>query len=159
MSTFQLSGLDPVRFQSFFAQSDEELKSQGVERRVATAQPGFPCRVSLQDAEVGDELLLLPYRHHDVGSPYQSLGPIFVRKGARKAIIPPGAIPEYLSRRLLSIRAYDERHMMVDAAVCQGIDVANHLDGFFGNLAVSYIHLHNAKQGCFLCLASRADGP
>lgn len=157
MSTFQLSGLEPDPFQSFFAQSDDELKTQGIERRIATARPGFPCRVSLYDADVGDELLLLPYRHHDVGSPYQSLGPIFVRRDARKAVIPTGAVPEYLSSRLLSVRAYDDRHMMVDAAVCQGIDVANQLDQFFCNVAVSYIHLHNARQGCFLCLASRVD--
>jgi len=47
--------------------------------------------------------------------------------------------------------------MMIDAAVCDGAEVAAVLDRLFAEGAVDYVHLHNAKRGCFSCVASRVD--
>lgn len=155
MAIFQLTGLPSEQFDSLFALSDEQLLALGAVRRVATEDFGFPCRVSLQDAAIGDELLLLPYQHQSAASPYRASGPIFVRRGARQRELPSGVVPPYVSQRLISLRAYDASHMMIDASVCDGAAVAEQLEQAFSNSAVAYVHLHNAKRGCFSCLASR----
>jgi hypothetical protein len=51
------------------------------------------------------EVLLLPFEHQPASSPYKSSGPIFVRKVAVQAYVEPGAIPEYVLMRLISVRA------------------------------------------------------
>jgi hypothetical protein len=155
MHPWRLSGLDPAPFESLFKLSDDALHRLGAVRRTADAVPGFPCRVSLEDAPIGAELLLLPYEHHEALSPYRASGPIFVRRGAARRTLAPGELPRYVTDRLISLRAYDADAMMVDATVCDGPEVTAALDGFFANGAVDYVHLHFAKRGCFSCLASR----
>jgi len=155
MHAFQLIGIDHRQFEHLFDFSDEQLKEFDAVRRIATANTGFPCRVSLEDAQSGEELLLLPYAHMPVDSPYRASGPIFVRRGARQRILPIGEVPPYVTRRVISLRSYDAAHMMVDAAVCEGALVATELQRLLGNDDVSYIHLHNAKQGCFSCRVDR----
>jgi hypothetical protein len=66
-----------------------------------------------------------------------------------------GAIPDCVHTRLMSVRAYDAAHMIIDAAVCDGKDVAREIERVFGNEDVAYVHLHNAKRGCFAALVSR----
>ncbi|WP_372526555.1 DUF1203 domain-containing protein [Piscinibacter sp.] len=155
MPSFQLSGLAYEHFEPLFRLTDAQLLDFGAIRRVATEQPGFPCRVSLQDAEIGEEVLLFPYQYQASASPYRASGPIFVRRGAQQAALPPGHVPLYVSRRLISLRAYDNANMMVDATVCEGTAVAEQLERSFSAPEVAYVHLHNAKQGCFSCTARR----
>jgi hypothetical protein len=115
-----------------------------------------PCRVSLVDAEVGEELLLLPWEHQPAHSPYRASGPIFVRRGARQAALAAGVLPGYVTRRLMSVRAYDAEDMMVDATVCDGAVAGETIMRLMEDDAVAYLHLHNAKRGCFSCLVERA---
>jgi hypothetical protein len=157
MHRWRLAGLDPALFEPLFALTDDALQRLGAVRRTADSAPGFPCRVSLEDAPVGAELLLLPYEHHPARSPYRSSGPIFVCRDAKRSDLAPGEVPPYVTRRLMSLRAYDASAMMIDAAVCEGAEVAVVLDGLFADGAVDYVHLHNAKRGCFSCVASRVD--
>jgi hypothetical protein len=155
MNSFRLTGLSPEPFSRFFALSDAELVAHNVRRVFATTKPGYPCRVSLLDAEIGDELLLLPFEHQPAGSPYRSSGPIFVRKNAVPAHLEAGAIPDYVRTRLMSVRAYDAAHLMTDATVCDGTDAAAAIQAMFAREEVAYVHLHNAKRGCFSCAAVR----
>ena len=155
MPSFQLIGLPAEPFEPLFELSDSQLAELGAKRVVASEHPGYPCRISLLDAEVGEELLLLTYTHHRVASPYQASGPIYVRRGATQRILQVGEIPDYVRRRLISARAYDSAHMMVAAEVCEGTDVGSHIERLLLDQRVEYIHLHNAKRGCFSCLASR----
>ncbi|WP_331716765.1 DUF1203 domain-containing protein [Stenotrophomonas sp. MMGLT7] len=60
---------------------------------VAAAAPGFPCRVSLEEARVGEELLLLHHMHQPAHAPYRAAGPIYVRRGAVAARLAPGWRP------------------------------------------------------------------
>ncbi len=113
MSSFEIVGLPAAAFVPLFSLSDADLSRMHARRVLATAKPGFPCRVSLSDAEIGEELLLLPYTHQPADSPYRASGPIFVRKAAREASIEPGVIPEYVARRLISVRAYDGQDCML----------------------------------------------
>ncbi len=155
MPSFQLAGLPFEKFSSLFALSDAALAERHMRRVVATSKPGYPCRVSLADAELGEELLLLPFEHQPTHSPYRSSGPIFVRKAAVRATIEPGVIPDYVRLRLMSVRAYDSAHMMTDATVCEGGDIASAIERMFSSDEVAYIHLHNAKRGCFSCTVNR----
>jgi Protein of unknown function (DUF1203) len=154
---FQLSGLRPEAFTALFSLSDEELQRHHARRVTATGKPGFPCRVSLIDADIGEELILLPYTHQPAPTPYHASGPIFVRKGARQCVVPCGTIPDYVATRLMSVRAYDSAHFMIDASVCEGAVVAAMIREMFANPTVAYIQLHNAKRGCFSCTVNRMD--
>ncbi|WP_440224431.1 DUF1203 domain-containing protein [Dokdonella sp. MW10] len=154
-ATFRLIALDHERFENLFALDDRQLRAIGAERRIADAPTGYPCRVSLEDAAVGDELLLLPFEHQPADSPYRASGPIFVRKGVIRRDLPPGDVPPYVTRRLISIRAYDTAHRIVSGRVCQGVDVARELEALCLDRAVAYAHLHNAAYGCFSCRVER----
>jgi Protein of unknown function (DUF1203) len=156
MNTFQLVGLPYAQFAPLFALPDAKLSSYNAQRVFATTKPGYPCRVSLVDADIGEELLLLPFEHQPAGSPYKSSGPIFVRKAAIQAQVEPGAIPDYVGTRLMSVRAYDCKHFMTDALICAGGDAAAAIQKMFSRAEVAYIHLHNANRGCFSCAAHRA---
>lgn len=122
----------------------------------ADTRPGYPCRVSLVEADVGERVLLLPFEHHGVDSPYRAAGPVFVREQAVTAELGINEIPEILKERLLSIRAYDRRGFMVHAEVFQGRGLENVLHRQFLNEAVEYLHIHNANPGCFNCSVHRA---
>ena len=155
MSSFQLVALSPERFSSLFLLDTTGLALKGITRVTADSKPGYPCRVSLQDAEPGEELLLMPYEHQPALSPYRASGPIYVRAGSRESRLHPGEIPPYVSLRMISVRAYDAHHLMTDAEISPGDGVAQEIQRQFGNPAVSYIHLHNAKRGCFSCRVER----
>jgi hypothetical protein len=156
MASFQLVGLPEKHFSPLFDLTDEALSGLRAKRVVATESTGWPCRVSLRDAAAGEELLLLPFDHQPADSPYRSSGPIFVRKHATQAVLRPGVVPTYVTCRLISLRAYDSAHLMVHADVHEGAAIAGAIEGAFADPAVAYIHLHNARRGCFSCLVRRA---
>jgi Protein of unknown function (DUF1203) len=156
MSSFRLLGLPSEPFSDLFALTDSELIMRNARRVFADTKPGYPCRISLADAEVGAELLLLPFEHQPANSPYRSSGPIFVRKGAVQANIEAGVVPDYVRSRLISIRAYDAGHSMTDAMTCAGNEAAAVIQKMLSKEEVAYLHLHNANRGCFSCTAVRA---
>lgn len=157
MSTdFVIQALPIALFSPLFPLSDEELARREVMWLDVDAEPGFPCRVSLTDAKAGERVLAFSFEHHDVDSPYKASGPIFVREHASTAEPAKNEIPTMLRHRLLSIRAYDSAHMMVDAQVNQGVELEHAIKNQFKNTAVEYIHIHNANQGCFVCSVYRA---
>ncbi|WP_276500383.1 DUF1203 domain-containing protein [Terrimonas pollutisoli] len=155
MADFIIQSLQKKEFENLFSLSDTELKRQGIRRMTADTKPGFPCRVSLQDADIGDELLLLPYAFHETASPYRASGPVFVRKDAETAQFESNQIPLMLQHRLLSVRSYDTAGMMKGSTVIEGKELAEHLSIKFDDPAISYIHIHNAKAGCYNCVARR----
>jgi len=156
VNDFRLVGLAPSFFEPLFDLPDEELARIGAERRVVDEHPGFPCRISLEDAPIGAEMLLLPFEHQPADSPYRASGPIFVRRGAQQRVLGAGELPSYVTSRLMSVRAYDAAHMMVDAAVCEGGAVGGEIERMLTDTQVAYLHLHNAKRGCFSCRVDRA---
>ena len=151
---FRISGLEPTQFSHLFSLSEEKLASHGVLRYVVTAKPGFPCRVSLQDAELGEKALLLNYTHLETATPYRASHAIFVRENTTPAELDIDEIPDSIRNRLMSVRAFDAQGMMLDADVVDGKLLEPVLQGLFDNGAVDYVHLHNAKPGCY---AARVD--
>ena len=120
--------------------------------RVRVDKPNaYPCRRCLQDGEPGETMLLLSYDPFVGASPYSGPGPIYVHDRDCAAFEDDG-IPDQLTRRLLSVRAYDERHMLVDADVTEGTDLPSTAQRLLNG--ASYLHVHNARPGCF---AARID--
>jgi hypothetical protein len=152
---FRFTGLSPDQFAPLFALCDSELAARGMCRVTADSKPGFPCRVSLEDAAPGERLILLPFEHQPAHSPYKASGPIFVREKACETY-ESAAIPQVLNGRLLSLRGYDARDLIVEADVVEGVEAQAALTRMFGNSAVVYVHIHNARRGCYSCRVDRA---
>lgn len=120
MASFVLHALGATPFDALFQLDDTALAARQMARVTANTTAGFPCRVSLVDADVGDELLLLSYLHQHADSPYRASGPIFVKRGARRAVLAPDEVPAQVQRRLMSLRAYNAADRIVAAESAMG---------------------------------------
>src|SRR6185312_5031039 len=148
---FKISALPLDAFAPLFDLDDAVLASRGMRRIVADSKPGYPCRVSLVDAEVGERVLLLPFTHHPVPGPYRASGPIFAREAARQAQLAVNEVPESVRSRLLSVRGYDREGIMVASDVTEGRSLEGTVSRLFSDERVDYLHLHNARAGCYSC--------
>jgi hypothetical protein len=61
-----------------------------------------------------------------------------------------------MRRRLLSVRAFDARGMMLDAEVVEGVELEPVIARLFADPAVAYLHAHNARRGCYSGRIDRA---
>jgi hypothetical protein len=156
---FQLRGLQPAQFEDFFGLDDEALAARGMRWMQADKPVGFPCRISLEDAPVGEPVLLLPFVHQDGSSPYRASGPIFVRRGLKRAARIVNELPSYLTLRPLSIRAYDASDDMVEADIVDGAVARPLIEQYLAREDVSYLHVHFARRGCFACRVDRITTP
>ena len=146
---YQVIALDAAEFAHLYGLDDDELAKLGVERHTVREKPGYPCRVSLEDCEVGEEVLLMNYKHQPADTPYRSSHAIFVRDGAETAVIKKNTVPELLRIRTLSVRAFDSEGAMVDAEVIDGENLNDLIDRMFENDSIGYLQVHNAGRGCF----------
>ncbi|MFD2562659.1 DUF1203 domain-containing protein [Aquimarina rubra] len=154
---FQVKAINQNTISPLFELSDSELVKQNVIKLVVDKKPGFPCRVSLEDANIGEEVLLFSYRHHDVDSPYEASGPIFVRQKVKTATLKVNEIPAMLTDRLLSVRGYDKNAMMIDAKTVHGTTLFDTIQHLFNDLKIVYLHIHNANPGCYNCKVDRIN--
>jgi Protein of unknown function (DUF1203) len=153
---FTVRGLSPEPFQDLFDLSDVELEKRRAKRYVADSKPGFPCRVSLQDAEAGDEVILTNFVHLPSESPYRSTHAIFIRKAAKNAAAYTDSLPDMLRGRLLSVRAFDTKDMLVGSDVVEGDRAEEAVTQFLEDPTVEFLHVHFAKPGCYACRIDRA---
>ena len=154
---FIISGISLNEVQHLFDLSESELQERGVAKFRVDENPGFPCRLSLEDAHVGEEILASNYEHHKVNSPYRSSGPIFIRFGVGEASLKRNEVPKMLRHRYLSLRAYDMGGIMIDATTIPGRTLEDSIEKMFSNEKVKYIHVHNAKPGCYNCQIDRIE--
>jgi hypothetical protein len=152
---FQIAALSAAPFAPLFALPDAALAAQGGVRQVANRAGGFPCRVSLREAEPGESVLLVNYEHQPIRSPFRSMHAIYVRQGAVRAHLGRDEIPEMLRTRLLSVRAFDDAAMLVDADVVEGRDVQTVVERLLRPPEVAYLHLHFARHGCYIARVDR----
>ncbi len=152
---FQISALNIDKFSHLFGQDQEALARLGVQRKVVDNNPGFPCRVSLRDAEVGEKVLLMNYEHQPMPTPFRSSHAIFVREWASQAIPDKNEVPEMFRHRLLSVRAFDASGMMIDADVIDGESLESLIEHMLANKSTNNLHIHNAKPGCYAALVER----
>lgn len=155
MQTYRVTGLDPAPFKPLFGLSDEELAEQGIVR-MTVDDPTFPCRVSLTDRTIGEQVLLLNHVSHDVANPYRATHAIFVTKGEEKAGEYVDEVPPVFEKRVLSLRGFDDDGMMVDAILTQPGEADAGIRKLFANPQIRTIHAHNATRGCFSAKIERA---
>lgn len=153
---FRVIGLSAEPFKPLYRLSDEQLARRGVKRYVVDKKPGFPDRIEMRDAEIGETMLLLNHQSQTANTPYQASHAIFVREGATATYERTNEIPEVMRVRLLSLRAFDSTGMMLDADVVDGKDIEAVIERLFANADVHCIHVHNAKRGCFSGRIERA---
>lgn len=154
--TFQIQPLSRSLFSHLFSISDAELASCRALRQTVTHKPGFPCRVSLEDAEIGEEVLLVHFEHQPADTPFRASHAVYVRANAAEARLSPGEVPAMLRSRTLSLRAFDASGMMVGAELAEGGLLEGAVEKLLANPAVACLHLHFAKPGCYAALVERA---
>jgi Protein of unknown function (DUF1203) len=152
--SFIVSALPAEPFRPLFGLSDEALAAQGVLRRKVDAKPGFPCRISLEDAEPGETVLLLNYEHQPADTPFRARHAIFVREGAAQAALAPGEVPTVFHGRVISLRAFSDEGMILAAEVAQGDELEPAIERLLAKPDVAYVHAHYAGMGCY---AARID--
>ncbi len=152
---FKISGLDAGPFTHLFGQSDRYLKKHNAIRQKVECYPGYPDRVSLCDILAGETALLINHIYQPADTPYFGTHAIYIWEGCTRQGIYVNELPEVLHNRVLSLRAYDEKHFLIAADIAEGKLTKNLLGRLFSDSQVSYIQIHNAKRGCYSCCAMR----
>ena len=154
--TYQIHGLSPDRFAPLFAMDETELAAINARRVTATADMGFPCRISLQDARAGEELILLHHTSHDVETPYRSAYAIYVRPGVTAATYRDDVPPVFVGRPI-ALRGFDAAGMLQGARLAGPGEADAAIRDLFADARIAYIDAHNAAHGCFAARIER-DG-
>ena len=152
---FRIKGLDPQPFAPLFALDERELAQRRALRKTSDSKPGFPCRITLCDADPGETVLLLNYEHLPVDSPYRASHAIYVSE-AKQPFDEVNEIPPAFRERLLAIRAFDERGLMIDADIAEGRECVPLIERLLGQENVAYLHAHYARRGCYAGRIERA---
>ncbi len=153
---YRIIGLDPAPFAHLFGASDLYLKELGVSRLMVATHSSSPCRVTLDDAAVGEAVLLLNHVSVDQG-PYRASHAIFVTEGVLGAARFDNVMSPALQSRVLSLRAFDQGAMIIDAALAQPGQGDAGVRRLFDNPAVAYVHAHYATRGCFAAAIERTQ--
>jgi hypothetical protein len=155
-TNFKIAAIDN-NFNQLFNLSDEVLEEMSILKMIVDEKPGYPCRVTLEDAEIGEEVLLLSFEYHETQSPYKASGPIFIRKNSEKVSLKENEIPEMLFQRQQTLRMYDNNGIMIDAKSPKSINIRKEIELGFSNINVSYIQIHNTNPGCYNCQVNRVE--
>lgn len=128
--------------------SPEDLAAETTRTILVDEPHAYPCRRCLRDAEPGERVRLLSYDPFTGASPYRQPGPVFVHVDDCAPDVGAG-LPEQLTRRTLSLRAFDRHHMMRGGAVVPGSELEEAAATALADPEVAYLHVHNAGPGCF----------
>jgi hypothetical protein len=151
---YRIEGLAPQAFESLFGMMDGELAERGAMRVIADA-PGYPCRVSLEEAAAGEELVLLNHVSHDVAGPFRTAYAIYVRKGADAAASFTDEAPPLLDSRTLGLRGFGADGLLKHALLAMPGEADARIRALFEDARIDTIHAHNAAYGCFLARIER----
>lgn len=154
--TYMVSGLPREVFTELFAMSDTELAERNAVRVQATGH-GFPCRVSLRDADAGDTLILLNHVSHDVATPYRSSYAIYVNETADDVAPYVDSTPPVFEGRPIALRGFDADGMLHAASLALPGQADAKIREVLANPEIAYIHAHNAAHGCYSARIDRYD--
>jgi hypothetical protein len=147
--TYRIEGLGRDVYAGLVGLGDGELAERGARRVTADSKPGFPCRVTLEDAEPGESLILFNHVSHDVTTPFRSAYAIYVRE---KAGDPARFIDEpapVFAGRALGLRGFDSEGMLRGALLALPGEADSRIRALFERPEIETIHAHNAAAGCF----------
>ncbi|UCA46878.1 DUF1203 domain-containing protein [Pseudochrobactrum sp. XF203] len=152
---FRITGLSPEPFRHLFGLPDHKLKQHRA-LRVFAEDRGYPDRIEMCEAEIGESLLLLNHVCQSAETPYYATHAIYVRENAVAAYDRINEVPSVMRTRLLSLRAYNATGMIIGAEVVQGTDIEAAIKRLFSDQNAAYIHAHNAGRGCYSGRIDRA---
>ena len=128
---YRIEGLAREVFRGLLGLGDDALAERGALRVVADSKPGFPCRVTLEDAAPGERLILFHHVSHDVPTPFRSAYAIYVRESA-------GAPA-----------CFDSEGMLRGALLALPGEADGKIRDLFERPEIATIHAHDAAAGCF----------
>ncbi|HEX4505546.1 MAG TPA: DUF1203 domain-containing protein [Alphaproteobacteria bacterium] len=153
---FRITGLSPEPFHHLYGLPDTELAEHGARRVVVDHAPGYPDRIEVRDAEPGESVLLVNYTHQPADTPFRSSYAVYVREGAETAYDAFDEIPDAMRRRVISLRAFDEEGMLIDADLADGAELEPLIARLLADPRAAYLHAHYAKPGCYAARIDRA---
>ncbi|WP_241595397.1 DUF1203 domain-containing protein [Rosenbergiella epipactidis] len=153
--SFIITGLSGHPFSHLYGLTDDELLNQGAIRVSVDHYPSFPDRITLRDIPIGETALLLNHTYLDTQSPYKGSHAIFIWEGQWQAGVYQNVLPEVMKNRILSLRGFDSRDMLIEATLAQPGEAKEQILSLLSNDKVAFILAHNAKQGCFSCRIER----
>ena len=153
---YRIEGLAAERFAHLSGLSEAALAERGAVRVTATSERGFPCRVSLDFAALGESVLLLNHVSHDVPTPYRTAYAIYVREQAGEAPVWVDRLPPVLEGRMLSLGGFDAAGMLRDAVLVEPGEVEARIAELFADGEVASVHAHTPPYGCFLARIERS---
>jgi hypothetical protein len=154
--SFRIAGLEAGPFVEPYGLSEAELAERGVVRVSGDEAAGLPDRIELRDVAPGESALLLNHTHQSAATPYRASHAIYVREGATATHAAVDTIPPALRTRLISLRAFDASHMMIDAEVAEGAQAAPAIEALLADPRTAYIQAHYARFGCYAAQVDRA---
>jgi hypothetical protein len=146
--TYSIKGQPRERFAPLFAMGDAEQAAHGA-RRVIADSATFPCRISLEDAALGETLILLNHVSHDVEGPYRATHAILVRELAQDSAPLVDQIPPVFLRRTLSLRGFAANGDLVASRVSAPGGHDGAIRELLSDAQVDHIDAHTAGHGCF----------
>lgn len=150
-----IEGLSPQRFERFLGMTYSELAAHNAIRYAVTNKPGFPCRVTLEDADPGETAILINHFSREESTPFRASHAIFVRESAVAPARFEDDIPPVLLTRALSLRGFDAAGMMADAITTVQGGTEEGLLKLFEDPRIVEVDAHNVARGCFLARARR----
>jgi Protein of unknown function (DUF1203) len=154
---FRITGLSAHLFQPLFGLSDAELAIRGAKRYAANSKPGFPDRIEIRDAEIGESLILINFTHQPAANAFRASHAIFVSENSSAAYDRVGEVPQALRLRAISLRAFDSADMLVDADLLDGQHLETGIERLLCHPQVAYLQAHYAKPGCYAARIERAS--
>jgi hypothetical protein len=116
----------------------------------------FPVRCCLSEEPAAEQVLLLSVKPPSAESPYAARSPVYIHRDACAGREPAGQVPEILATRRLSLRGYDDRHMITGTAVIEGSEVEREAAAMLADERTAYVFAHFAGPGCYACRIDRA---
>jgi hypothetical protein len=147
--TYRIEGLEFAAFAGLLGLGDEDLAERGARRVTADSKPGFPCRVTLEDAEPGESLILFNHVSHDVPNPFRSAYAVYVREAAPTRACYVDETPPVFEGRALGLRGFDAEGMLRGAVLALPGEADAKIRALFDRSEIETIHAHNAAAGCF----------
>lgn len=147
--TYRIEGLGREAYAGLLGLGDDELAARQAKRVAADSKPGFPCRVTLEDAEPGESLILFNHVSHDVPTPFRSAYAIYVRETAAKPACFVDSTPPVFEGRALGLRGFDAGGMLRGSLLALPGEADAKIRALFERPEIETIHAHNAAAGCF----------
>ena len=147
--TYRIEGLPSEAYRGLIGLADADLAERNARRVTADSRPGFPCRVTLEDAEPGESLILFNHVSNDVPTPFRSAYAIYVREKAEAPACFVDETPPVFEGRALGLRGFDSEGMLRGALLALPGEADSKIRMLFEQPDIAEIHAHNAAAGCF----------